>query len=333
VDRHLPNVRTNFPSLFRAEIVMTLINWTRQFAAWIKLSPSHSAARRARHRLCAEPNPAAICQLENLESRELLSATIAVHVQGNAIHLIEHGPASNSKGADFSVSYTGSQVVMTGTDGTTFKVGGKSLTTDTINVTAPPSLAISLNRQASVINISGDGTDKLSSLNLRDGRGSASSSVTLSHVIADSVSIRGRRSNESITFEQSTVNGDLVARLGKSSGDVMDLESTTVKGGLHDQVGQLTVNQSTIDGKLHDVERGNNATLNSTDATYGGDVSIKMGPDGVINLNSSTAGANEFQSKVSVTGSRDQDTTINQQQHSADFAVTPKLRNASFNNQ
>jgi hypothetical protein len=262
-----------------------------------------------------------------------LSATIAVHVQANSIRLIEHGAASNSKGADFSVSYTGSQVVLTGTDGTTFKVGSKSLTTDTINITAPPALAVSLNGQANVVNISGDGTDKLSSLKLRDGHGSESSSVTLNNVIADSVSVRGRRSNDNITFDQSTVNGNLVARMGKSAGDVLDLESTTVKGDLRDHVGQLTVNQSTIDGKVHDVERGDNSTLNSTDATYAGNVSIKMGPAGVINLNSSTAGANEFQSKVSIKGSRDQETTIKEQQNSADFAVAPKLRNASFNNQ
>jgi peptidylprolyl isomerase len=191
---------------------------------------------------------------------------------------------------------------------------------------------MSLNRNANVVGITGDGTDSLSALKIRAGGGSQSNAVTLSSVIADSVNIRGRRSDDSITFNQSTVNGNLTALLGNSSGDVLDLESTTVKGNLRDQVGQLTTNQSTIDGKVHNVESGKDSTLNSTDSTYSDDVSIKMGSGGVINLLSSNTGSNEFQSSVTITGNRHNETTINQDPQSVFFAVTPKTRNASFNN-
>src|SRR5580692_10967894 len=57
-----------------------------------------------------------------------------------------------------------------------------------------------------------------------------------------------------------------------------------------------------------------------------------MGPGGVINLLSSNTGSNEFQSSVTITGNRHNETTINQDPQSVFFAVTPKTRNASFNN-
>jgi hypothetical protein len=260
----------------------------------------------------------------------LLSATIGVQVHGNSIHLTEQGRGDASTTGNFTVSYTSSQVVLTGTNGTTFKVGGQTLASDTINITGPASITMSLNRDANVISITGDGTASLSVLRIKAGGGSQSNAVTLSNVIADSVNIQGRRTNDSITFNQSTVNGNLTVLLGNSASDTLDLESTTVKGNLRDQVGQLTTNQSTIDGKVHNVEAGKNSTLNSTDTTFTGDVSFQMGPSGVINLLSSNAGSNEFQSSVSIRGSRRHGTTVNQDPGSVFFAVTPKTRNATF---
>src|SRR3974390_673926 len=100
-----------------------LLNCRGQIAAWIKRKGTHSARRRVRVRRGTPGRPcgAEISQLEILESRELLSATFAVHVHGNAIRLTEQD-ASNSTGADVSVSYTSSQVALTGNNGTTFKV-------------------------------------------------------------------------------------------------------------------------------------------------------------------------------------------------------------------
>jgi len=311
-----------------------LRSWTHQITAWIKRKGSHAAGRRVRtrRRLRELQCPAAISQFEILESRELLSATIAVHVHGNSIRLTEQGRGDASTTDNFTVSYTSSQVVLTATNGTTFKVGGQTQTSDTINITGPASITMSLNRNANVIGVTGDGTDSLSALKIRAGGGSQGAAVTLSSVIADSVNIRGGRSDDRITFNQSTVNGNLTALLGNSSRDVLDLESTTVKGNLRDQVGQLTTNQSTIDGKVHNVESGKDGTLNSTDSTFSDKVSIKMGPGGVINLLSSNTGSNEFQSSVTITGNRHNKTTINQDPQSVFFAVTPKTRNASFNN-
>jgi FKBP-type peptidyl-prolyl cis-trans isomerase len=279
--------------------------------------------------MSGRPCGAEISQLEILESRELLSATFAVHVHGNAIRLTEQD-ASNSTGADVSVSYTSSQVVLTGNNGTTFKVGSQTQTTDTIAISGPASITMSLNRRANVINISGDGSANLASLRFSDGRGSQSNSVTLDSVIANSVNIQGSRHDDNVTFNNSTINGNLTALLGSSSGDVLDLESTTVKANLRNQVGQLTMNQSTIDGKVRNVESGKNSTLNSTDTTYNADVSIKMGASGVINLMSSTVGVNEFQGAVSIIGARHHDATVNQDPESVFFSVTPKTRNTTF---
>ena len=213
---------------------------------------------------------------------------------------------------DFSVSYTSSQVVLTGTNGTSFEDGGQTLATDTINITGPASLKLQLNQHANVVSITGDGTDSLSSLVLRLGAGKQTNSLTLDSVIADALTIHGERSNDSVTLDQSTVNGNVQANLRHASGDALDLESTTVNGDMTDQVGQLTVNQSTITGSLHDVELGKSRTLTSTDATYGGDTSIRMGVDGVVNLLSSSSGSNEFQSAVTIAGVPHHQTTVNE---------------------
>ncbi len=160
--------------------------------------------------------------------------------------------------------------------------------------------------------------------------GQQSNSITLNSVIADQMSIRGRRHNDTVTLNQSTIKGNLNASLGNSSTTALDLESTTVSGNLRDRAGQVTMDQSTIDGKLHNVEGGKDSTLSSTDSTYGGDVSIKMGPGGVINLLSSNSGSNLFQSAVTITGNRHEETTINQDPGSVFFTVNPKSRNATF---
>jgi hypothetical protein len=309
-----------------------LRNWSKLIAAWINRSEVRTVKRRhtGRRLNSGRACGAEISRLEVLESRELLSATVAVHVHGNSIQLTETGRGGGSTDANFSVSYTSSQVVLTGTGGTTFRVSGQTETTDTIALTGPASLSVSLNRDDNVVSISGDGSSSLSALRLHDGAGSQSASVTLDSVISNSVNIQGRRANDSVTVNQSTVNGNLTATLGNASGDALDLESTTITGNLRDQVGSLTLNQSTIDGKVHNIQPGKNSTLSSTDSTYNGDVSIKMGASGVINLLASDAGANEFQSDVSIVGGHRHPTTVNQEPESVFFAVTPKSRNATF---
>jgi peptidylprolyl isomerase len=287
---------------------------------------------RARRRIHGQRGGALTSQLEVLESRQLLTSLVAVHVNGNSIGLSELRGGPTSTEIDFSVSYTSSQVVLTATGDTEFQVSGQTEATDTINITGPASLKMQLNQHVNDVSISGDGTDNLASLKLHLGAGNQDNTLTLTSVIADSATIRGERSNDSVTLDQSTVNGNLNANIRNSSGDTLDLESTTVSGNLSDRVGQLTMDQSTVTGSLRDVEPGKNSTATSTDSTYTGDVSVRMGQSGVINLDSSTSGSNEFQSAVTVVGSPHHETTVNEESGSANFTVTPTYRHATVNN-
>ncbi|HET6327573.1 MAG TPA: FKBP-type peptidyl-prolyl cis-trans isomerase [Planctomycetaceae bacterium] len=309
-----------------------LLSWAHQITAWIKRNQIHAGRRaHARRRITRFREYAPLAQLECLESRQMLTAVVGVQVSGNSIHLTELRNADTTTQEGFSVSYTSSQVVLTGTNGTTFKVGNQTLATDTINITAPPSIAIQLNQHANDVSISGDGTASLSSLRLRLSMGQQSNSITLNSVIADQMSIRGRRPNDTVTLNQSTIKGNLNASLGNSSTTALDLESTTVSGNLSDRAGQVTMNGSTVTGKLHNVQPGQNTTLNSTDTTYTGAAMIKMGPSGVINLMSSNSGSNLFQSAVTIKGTAHKDTTINQDPGSVFFSVNPTSHNATFN--
>jgi hypothetical protein len=310
-----------------------LRSFALQIAAWITRAEAHSAARRARtrRRLHTGRCPAAISQLEILESRQMLTALVAVHVSGNSIHLTEARNADTSTEEDFSVSYTSSQVVLTGTNGTSFKVGNQTLTTDTINITGPASIAIQLNQHANDVSISGDGTASLSSLRVRLSMGQQSNTLSLDSVITDTLTIRGRRPDDNVTVSQSTVNGNLNANLGKSSSASLDLESTTVSGNLRDEAGQVTLNQSTVTGKLQNVQPDKSSTLNATDSTFTGDAMIKMGPSGVINLNASNSGSNLFQSAVTIDGAHNNGITVNQQSGGVFFTDNPTSRNVTFN--
>jgi peptidylprolyl isomerase len=262
----------------------------------------------------------------------LLTSLVAVHVNGNSISLSELRGGSTSSEIDFSVAYTSSQVVLTATGDTEFRVSGENEATDTIDITGPASLKMQLNQHVNDVSISGDGTDNLASLNLHLGAGKQDSTLTLTSVIADSATIHGERSNDSVTLDQSTVSGNLNANIGNSSGDTLDLESTTVSGNLTDHAGQLTMDQSTVTGRTNNTEPGTDSTLTTTDSTYSGDVSIRMGKSGVVNLDSSESGSNEFQSSVLVVGAPNHETTVNEAQGSTDFAVTPTYRHATVTN-
>ena len=273
-----------------------------------------------------------MAQLESLEPRQLLTSLVAVHVSSNLIDISELRGGSTSTEVDFSLSYTSSQVVLTGTNGTEFRQAGQTMATDTINITGPATIVMQLNQHANNVSISGDGTDKLSALHLRLSAGPQDSSVSLDNVITDSLTFRGRRTNDSVTLNQSTVNDNLTAFLGTDANDTLDLESSTVSGNLNDVVGQLTMNGSTVTGKTHNIEPSKDSTLSTTDTTYNGAVSIHMGPAGVVNLDSSTTGSNEFHSAVTVVGSPRNETTVNEDQNSTVFTVSPTYRHATVNN-
>ena len=308
-------------------------NWTLQLAQWLQHKAVRSASRRAR---ANRPNAfdrtgAMISQLEVLESRRLLTNLVAVNVSSNAINLSDVSRGRVSTGDDFSVSYTSTSVVLTGSNGTLFKVGGQTLSTYTVSITQPVAISMRLNANANTVSVTGDGTAALTSLNINLGTGRQNNSLTLTNVVASSMNINGGRHDDSVKLTGCTINGDLRADLGRASGDRLDLESTQVKGNVRDWVGQLIVNQSTIMGSLQNVERGKNSTLAVTDSTFSGAVSVKMGRNGLVNLFSSADGPNNFHGPVTLNGARRGEIVVNQRQNSAVYDVTPTYHHATVN--
>ena len=176
-----------------------LRGWSDYISAWFKRKEAHAARRRARRRYSARQHFDLVAQLESLEPRQLLTSLVAVHVSSNLIDISELRGGSPSSEVDFSLSYTSSQVVLTGTNGTEFRQAGQTIATDTINITGPATIVMQLNQHANNVSISGDGTDKLSALHVRLSAGTQDSSVSLDNVITDSLTFRGRRTNDSVT--------------------------------------------------------------------------------------------------------------------------------------
>ena len=320
-------------------------NWNEQLAAWLQITRNRQPRRRLGSTRATDGtrSGAAISQAEILESRRMLTNLVAVHVNGNSIDLTDVTRGQQSTGDQFSVTYTSTQVVMTGQNGTSFQVAGQTLTTFTASITGPASISMHLNRNANTVTVTGDGTASLSSLNVYLGAGRQDNSLTLTKVISDSIRIHGGRNNDSVKLDQSTVNSNLDVNLGFSSGDKLDLESTTVKGNLTDRVGQLIANQSTINGRLLNLEGGKNSTFTSTGSTYGGTVTIRMGRDNtinsthsvfngavaihmgrdsVINMIASSDGANQFKGAASITGVRRGEIVVHQGRGAVDSTLT-----------
>lgn len=310
-------------------------NWTERVFAWMQRRGSQSVKprRQGRRRFDANRRGAMIEHLEVLESRRLLTNIVAVHVSGGAVSLTDVSGHRTTTGDDFSVSYTGTQVVLTGANGTMFQVGGQTMSTFTATVTAPISIEMSLNKFGNAVSVTGDGTTDLSSLVVDLGTGRDSSTLSLTKVIADSMSISGGRHNDSVTLSQSTVNKNFDANLGRGTraGESLDLESTTVTGNMSDKTSKLVMNQSTVGGTFSDIQLGRNSTFNSTDTTYTGAADIQMGQKGVINMLASTTGNNDFKSTETVTGRRLNPTTINVQTGALTNAVPPTLKHAVMN--
>ena len=138
----------------------------------------------------------------------MLTLLVAVHVSGNSINLTEMRGGSTSTEDNVAISYTSSQVDLTGSDGTSFKVNGQTETTDTINITGRASISMRLNKHINSVTVTGDGTDSLSKIRFGLNAGQQTSTLTLTNVIADSATITGRRPNDSVTLNQSTINGE-----------------------------------------------------------------------------------------------------------------------------
>ena len=312
-----------------SEIHPMLRNWTERVASWfptvqIKRAKRRSARRSSVHGHCPAVE---LGVLEVLEPRQMLTSLVAVGVSGNSINLTD---VSNfrSSGDDFAITYTSSQVVLTGTGGTSFKVGSQTLSSYTISITGPASFSMNLNRRGNSVSITGDGTASLGSVNVKLGTGLDDNSLTLTNVIASSVSVKGGLHNDRVTLDHCTINGSLSVNLGNQSGDSLTIAATTVTGNVSDTVSQLNIDHSTIQGNLSNTEKRKNSSFTSTDSTYNGAVAINMGRNSAVNLLGSIDGPNHFKSAVSFEGVRHRDIQINQRQNSVTYDVTPHYRHA-----
>lgn len=336
--------------------MLTLRSWILRVTDWFQ----QNEARRPRWRadrlrsLNDSRFGAMILRVETLESRRLLTSLVAVNVHDNTINLTDIGGWKPSSGDDVSISYTSTQVTLTGNNGTMFQVGNQKLSTYTVNITGPATIKMRFGWGSNDVSITGDGTSSLAAVDARLGFGLwQDNSLTLTKVVADSLNVQGGWSDDSVKLDHSTINSNLNARLGFSSGDQLDLESTTVKGNVTDIASQVTINQSTINGKLRDIELGKDSTFTSTDSTYGGDVkvtmgrdatlssahstytgdvSVRMGRDGDVELIGSPNGTNIFKGQVSFDGVRHHEITVNQHQNSVDPVSTQFTYKHATNN-
>ena len=309
-------------------------DWTQNLISWWQGQTGPNSARRSTARRDSQglARGALLSHLEVLETRRLLTNVIEVTVNGGAISLVDKADRSVSDGDSFSVAYTATQVILTGTNGTVFAVGGQTVATYTASVTSPISISMRLYSRGNTVSVTGDGTASLTTLNVNFGRGRGDNTLNLTKVIADSITVRGGRSNDSVTLNQSTVRGSLNADLGFQSGDLLDLEKSTVNGSVQDSVGQLVINQSTISGSLTSRQRGRNSSFKSTASTYNGPVLLRMGGDSVVGMYGSPDGPNRFNSTQTIIGRRRHQTTVYQATNSVVNSVTPTLRNVNVTN-
>ena len=271
-----------------------------------------------------------IGHLEILESRKLLTNVVAVAVHGGAVTLNDVSGHKVSTGDNFDVSYTGTQVVLTGHNGTVFRVGGTDQATYTATITSPLSLKMSLNSHGNTVNVTGDGTADLTTLNVNLGGGKGNNTLNFTKVVADNVTVNGSgRGNDVVTITNSTINQDLKASLRQHHGDVLDLETTTVKGNVVDSTGQLIVNHSTITGTLKDSQTGKDANWTSTASTYTGAVTANMGRDAVIDMLGSVDGPNHFHSSEKISGPRGHKPTVYKTASSVVNDVPPTFKNVN----
>ena len=321
-------------------------HWNFRFTDWLRSLRTQPTKPRSRRRsVSADAHHRVI---EILESRRLLTNLVAVHVDGNSISLNDFGGHRSSGGDDFNVTYTSSQVVLTGNNGTSFRVGSQTLSTYTIDITAPPSISMNLGGRSNTVNVTAGAsgssttnsdtetqsaattTGSLASLdvNFENGR-RGDSALSLNNVNVNTLKVHGGRGSDAVTLTDSTVNQNLETNLGRSSGDKLDLESSTVTGNLNNRSTQFVMNHSTVSGSLTDVQRHRDSTFTSTDSTYNGDVSIRMGANSTINLLGSVDGSNHFHKSVAIQGARHRDITVNQRQNSVVYDVTPTYKHAS----
>ena len=253
--------------------------------------------------------------------------TIQVSVHGNSVSLHDFGRGS---GDSIDVNYTASQITLTGHSGTQFKVGGSTVSTYTIQTGHPVDLSIMLGSGTNTLNITGDGTARLASLQIGGGWRSGNSSVTLNHVNADSLRVNGGRGNDALSLQNSTINGPLRALLGRDQADSLVMSHSTVNGDVLAKAHQITADHATVGGRVLAIQQG--GTLDATASTFNGRVTDLMGKGGTVNLHQSTDGPNHFHDQTVLIGRKSDPVTLNTSTNAVVNDVTPKLINVNVHN-
>ena len=309
---------------------MIFANWIRNVVAWWQgcLAQGPRPANR-RRQWDWDRRGALIGRLEVLEPRLLLTNVIDVDASAGLIRLVDVSRFDVATGDTFDVSYTSSRLVLTGHNGTEFRVGDQTLTEFTADLTEPPRLVMHLSRNANLVNVTGDGTARLDSIYADLWRSQGENSLKLTNVIVGDAVVDGGWSGDAVTLDHTTVNGHLTARLGWDQSDTLKLQNSTVINQNTVVWSQhVTASDTIFHGRVRDVQWGRGSTLDLTATTFDKPVTIVMGRGGVVNLHSSTSGANTFHSVERIIGRRRQPVVVNVGTNTVVNQVAPRLIHA-----
>jgi len=259
----------------------------------------------------------------------MLANVIDVRVDSSRVSLVDVESQNATAGDSFDIAYTGTQITLTAKSGTQFRVDGTTKTTHTIDTTGPMHLFVAVNAPGNTVTVTGDGTARLASTEIRFGNNDGNNSVTMSKVLADSLTVVGRRSNTAVTLRESTINGPLRALLRHHSTGTgsLTLEQSTINGPTRVEGQKFTANQTTFAGPVGVTQKEANSTFTTTASTYNGNVGVVQGPNGTFNINSSPDGANKFNGDEVFKARKGQKSTMNVATDAMTNASAPRLVN------
>lgn len=263
--------------------------------------------------------------MDCLEPRRMLANVVTVESSSRGVSLIDVNSQQDSVGDSFDVTYTASQITVKAKNGTQLNVNGTNTTTHTINTSAPTPLVIALNAPGNTVTITGDGTASLGALEVRFAKGTGTNSLTLTDVVADSVTIVGRRNTTNVTTQTSTINGPLRVLLGKETTGTFSIDQSTVNGPTRAEALRWTSNQTTFDGQVLLTQKSANSTLTTTASTFNELVGVRQGSNGVVNVNASAEGPNRFRGQQIIKGDSEQSNTVNVANNGAIHDIPPTL--------
>ena len=223
-------------------------HWNFRFTDWLRSLRTQPTKPRSRRRsVSADAHHRVI---EILESRRLLTNLVAVHVDGNSISLNDFGGHRSSGGDDFNVTYTSSQVVLTGNNGTSFRVGSQTLSTYTIDITAPPSISMNLGGRSNTVNVTAGASGSSTTNSDTETQSAATTTPTITGTYD---SVNGPKLNVSVNGRTYTLGTDsqlTTPSAGKWSldltGNPLTTQTTTVTATSYNTQGDVATGTGTI---------------------------------------------------------------------------------------